>query len=228
MLRFPRLQAMKYGALNTVGDAGQPSALIADAWKFDLHDIGAPVTEHRCRLGTLHEQPCLQHLDSVECTHGRRPYWPTGTRLGSDVTDSVRAISDVCGKIPEDRVSEILSQTWIFRAGRTGGAVTVIISFPERLAGLAAEQPDAPAVTCGGVDDHPWRARSAWQPARSRAAVVRDRARRLRHDRRAELGRLVRRLPGVLEDRGDPAAGVGEAARAASSRRSSSSPARRS
>ena len=27
----------------------------------------------------------------------------------------------------------------------------MIISFPERLAGLAAERPDAPAVTCGGV-----------------------------------------------------------------------------
>ena len=92
----------------------EPAALVADPRELDLHDIGAPVSEHRCRLRALHEQPGFQHLDSVECTHGRRPYWPTRTRLGSDVTDSVRAISDVCDKIPEDRVSEILSQTWIF------------------------------------------------------------------------------------------------------------------
>ncbi len=43
--------------------------------------------------------------------------------------------------------------------------------------------------------------------------VVRNRARRLRHHRRAELDRLVRRLPRVLEDRRHPTAGVGEAAR---------------
>ena len=94
-----------------------------------------------------------------------------------------------------------------------GGCHHVILSFPARLSALATERPDAPAVTCGGIHAHPSRTRVASEPAGTRIAVVRRGRRRLRHGRRPELGRLVRRLPRHVEARRRPAAGLGEAAR---------------
>ena len=69
MLRLPRLQAMKYGARQSVGVRRDPPGLVAEAGQLDLDDVGAPLTEGGRRLRALDEQPRLDDPDPVQCSH---------------------------------------------------------------------------------------------------------------------------------------------------------------
>ena len=87
-----------------------------------------------------------------------------------------------------------------------------IVSFPRRLADLAAAAPDRAGGDVRWRVGEPRRAGVACQPLGPGPCWAWRRPRRLRHGRAAELDRVVRRLRRLLEAGCRAAAGLGEAA----------------